>query len=180
MITPREPEHSARTLRLRPLQPADEAEFLAGHRAMKADGFVLGLGLETTSSWPEYLRQLADERQGRNLPADRVPSTFLVADVGGVIVGRTSIRHELTEYLRREGGHIGYGVLPQHRRRGYATEILRQSLVIARSYGIGEVLVTCDENNTGSIAVIERCGGRLDSVVTRTPPAAPVRRYWID
>ena len=61
-----------------------------------------------------------------------VPSTFLVADVGGVIVGRTSIRHELNEFLAREGGHIGYGVLAEHRRRGYATEILRHSLVVAR------------------------------------------------
>ena len=47
--------------------------------------------------------------------------------------------------------------------RGYATEILRQSLVIARANGVDRVLVYCDEDNAGSRAVIESCG-KLDCV----------------
>ena len=81
---------------------------------------------------------------------------FLVAEVAGQLVGRTSIRHELNEFLAREGGHIGYGVVAEHRHRGYATAILRISLIIARAVGIDRVLVTCDEDNVGSAAVIER------------------------
>jgi predicted acetyltransferase len=53
-----------------------------------------------------------------DLAEDRVPGTFLVAAVGGTIVGRISIRHELNDFLAHEGGHIGYGVLPRYRRRG--------------------------------------------------------------
>lgn len=106
-------------------------------------------------------------------------STFLIADVDGVIVGRTSIRHELNAYLLREGGHIGFGVLPAHRGRGYATEILRQSLVVAHAVGIDRVLVTCDEDNAASIATIERCGGELEGVVP-TEHGPPKRRYWVD
>ena len=68
----------------------------------------------------------------------------------------------LNDWLRLEGGHIGYGVLPGHRRRGYATEILRQSLVVARAHGVDRVLVTCDDDNAGSAAVIEANGGVLD------------------
>jgi predicted acetyltransferase len=76
-------------------------------------------------------------------------------------------------------GHIGYGVLAEHRRRGYATEMLRQSLVVARAVGVDRVLVTCDHDNVGSATVIERCGGVLHSVID-CEDGVPKRRYWID
>jgi len=179
--TQQERQRVSTALRLRPLRPADEAAFVAGHRQMMAaDDFPFGLGYQPGMPWSSYLKTLSDHRAGVNLPPRFVPNTFLVADVAGGIVGRTDIRHMLNDFLSREGGHIGYGVLPQHRRRGYATEILRQSLVIARSVGVDRVLVTCDDDNIGSIAVIEACGGLLDSVQPRAAGQPPVRRYWFD
>lgn len=167
-------------LRLRPPRPDDEAEFRAAHEQLASEGFTFGLGLEPGLCWDEYLVLLAGARAGVNLPERHVPSTFLVAEVNEVIVGRVSIRHHLNEFLLREGGHIGYAVLPTHRRRGYATRMLRQSLVIVRSLGVERVLVTCDDDNAGSIAVIESCGGKLENVAPPEPGAALVRRYWID
>ena len=154
--------------------------FRAACDLMAADGFTFGLGLEPGMRWSTYLKILDEQRAGVSLPAAQVPATFLVADIGGEIVGRSSIRHVLNDFLEREGGHIGYGVLPGHRRRGYATEILRQSLVIARANGVGPVLMICDDDNIGSSTAIEACGGRLDSVAQVAGHAAPVRRYWID
>ncbi len=167
-------------LRLRPLRPDDEAAFRAAHEQMAAEEFPFGLLLEPGRTWEEYLRILADHRAGVNLPDGWVPSTFLVADLDGQVVGRVSIRHRLNDFLRDEGGHIGYGVLPAYRRRGHATEILRQALVIARSVGIDRVLVTCDDDNIGSIRAIESGGGKLDSVRPAGPGSAAIRRYWID
>jgi predicted acetyltransferase len=95
-------------------------------------------------------------------PPGFVPDTVLWFRDGATFIGRTSIRHELTEMLREVGGHIGYDVRPSLRRRGHATEMLRQALPIARQLGIDPVLVTCDVDNVGSRRVIEANGGRLE------------------
>jgi predicted acetyltransferase len=119
------------------------------------------------------------------LPAPNRPSTRLCAGHVpgrgryGYARGRVSIRHELNEFLTNFGGHIGYGVRPAYRRRGYASEILTQALIIARAEGIDRVLITCDQQNTASAKIIEAHGGVLEDV--RPDPAGPPkRRYWIE
>ncbi|HTR90362.1 MAG TPA: GNAT family N-acetyltransferase [Trebonia sp.] len=166
-------------LRLRPLRTGDEAVVREAQEVMAGEGFPFAFGLDETMEWNEFLRNVDKERRGVDLPDGRVPATFLVADVGGMIVGRISIRHALNDLLARQGGHIGYCVLPPYRRHGYATEMLRQALVIIRSLGVDRVLVTCDDDNLGSVTVIETCDGKLDSRVVASDGVL-VRRYWID
>ena len=52
-------------------------------------------------------------------------------------------------------------------------------MIIARAAGVDRVLVTCDQDNVGSRAVIESSGGVLDSIVT-VAGKRPVLRFWID
>lgn len=171
-----DPASTSVDLRLRPLRLGDEAAIRAAHEEMRTDGFEFAPGPDAFDSWPGYVTHMDAQRRGLDVPIGRVPATFLVAESDGVIVGRSSIRHELNDFLRREGGHIGYGVLAAYRRRGIATEILRQSLIVARALGVDDVLVTCDDDNAGSVAVIERCGGRLEERVTIG--TATLRHYW--
>jgi predicted acetyltransferase len=167
-------------LRLRPLQRADEPVALRAQQIMQEhDDFQFLLFYTPETSFGEYLAEL-ETRRTMQATSDRVPSTFLVAEVLGEIVGRVSIRHELNDYLRRLGGHIGYGVLPEFRRRGFATEILRQSLEITSSMGLDRVLLTCDDNNAGSAKTIESQGGVFAAVVAPDNSSEQaVRQYWI-
>ena len=160
----------------------EEEEFLRAHHATSPQVPAFLHYYKEDMPFRRYLEVLAEQAQGINLPSKHhVPSTFLFAFVGTRIVGRTAIRHSLNERLERIGGHIGYVVVPEFRRRGYASTILRLSVEIARSrFGIGRVLVTCDDDNIGSIKAIENNGGILENIVTAPDLDRPKRRYWFE
>ena len=80
------------------------------------------------------------------------------------VPGLLTIRHRLTPSLLNLGGHIGYDIRPGARRRGHATAMLAAARPVARELGIDPVLITCDENNTGSRKVIEANGGVLEDI----------------
>jgi predicted acetyltransferase len=157
----------------------DEAASLAAQEALLADDFPFLLGYDPAEPWARFVQRRDNQRRGLDLAPGWVPSTFLVAVTGPDIVGRISVRHELNRFLATVGGHIGYGVLPAFRRRGYATEMLRQGLIVARSVGVEDVLVTCDEDNIASAGVIERCDGVFESMVDPGDGSPRKRRYWI-
>jgi predicted acetyltransferase len=165
----------------------DEASALAAHEALLFDDFHFLLEFDPAKPWPNFLRAIDDQRRGVDLAENQVRATQLVAEVDGELVGRTSIRFELSGFLATTGGHIGYCVVPTHRRKGYATEILRQALVVIRAEGIDRVLVTCGDDNAGSRRVIESCGGAFESIVPLEEGQSlcrddekSVRRYWIE
>ena len=158
---------------LRPLGDDDEKVALQAHDELAADDFSFLLDRGRVDTWAEYADLMRRWQRREELPADRVHAAFLVAQVGPDVVGRVSIRFELNDHLRREGGHIGFGVRPAFRRRGYAAEMLRQSLVLTRAEGVGRALLTCDDDNEGSARTILAGGG------VEEPGDGGVRRFWI-
>ena len=103
-----------------------------------------------------------------------VPCTYLWIMDGDTFLGSLAIRHELNDFLLNEGGHIGYSVRPSARRRGHAAAALASALPIALELGISRILLTCDEDNAGSRATIEKNGGVYED--SRNGK----RRYWIE
>ena len=166
-------------VRLRPPRAQDEAAGRLAHQVLQDDGYAFFLDYDSTEPWAEFINRVERSAHGIDVPHDRVPAAFLIAWVGDSLVGRSSIRFALNDYLASAGGHIGYAVLPAHRRRGFATEILRQSLIVAREHGVEDVLVTCAVDNYGSRAVIERSGGEFESTVHDPLEGVEKRRYWL-
>jgi predicted acetyltransferase len=110
--------------------------------------------------------------------AGLVPETVLWSVLGSAFIGRVSIRHRLQGNLINFGGHIGYEIRPSERRKGYGTQQLALALPVAASLGIRRVLITCDDDNLGSIRIIEHNGGVLENRVDNGRHAL-TRRYWI-
>ncbi|MET0929478.1 MAG: GNAT family N-acetyltransferase [Aeromicrobium sp.] len=165
---------------LRRVALTDEDAVKAAVAELTAEGGDWWYRFRDDLPWPEYVSLVRGWEHGIDLPEDFVAHLELLAEVDGEVVGRSSIRWELNDFLRTLGGHIGYAVRPAHRRQGHATEILRQSVDLLRSRGVHRILVTCDDDNLASAAVIEANGGVLESVIPHWDAGEPPRRrYWI-
>jgi predicted acetyltransferase len=128
----------------------------------------------------EYVRRIQHQTRAEGLPAGRVPGIELWLEDDGRIVAVAHLRFWLNADLEHEGGHIGYDVRPSLRRRGYGTRLLALALIEARRRGISRALLTTDDDNVGSIRIIERNGGRLAGCVTSRITGKPIRQYWIE
>jgi predicted acetyltransferase len=127
------------------------------------------------------LRRFQEVKAGIGLPDGFVPhSTYWLVRNGEQVLGVSNLRHRLTPKLQQEGGHIGYGVRPSERQKGYGTRLLSETLVVAKAHGISRVLITCAKTNLGSVQIILRNGGVFDSEEFLPARGEVVQRYWID
>ena len=168
---------------LRELRLSDEDAFeaaIAEWRDHAEPEYDFAFNYGDDESYADYLKKINAWSRGEMLPSHFVPCSFLVGALDdGRLVGRVSIRHQLNEFLREIGGHVGYMVLPQFRRQGAGTEMLRQCIPITRSLGLDRILVTCDENNLGSRRIIENNGGGLRRQ-HRWPRTGPAQEALLD
>ena len=132
-------------------------------------------------SYGEWLLKVMRDLDIANIPDDKVPALtyFYVRGEDDHIVGMINVRLALNDFLRTEGGHIGYSVRPTERNKGYGTRMLREALSFCKSIGLCEIIVTCDKNNIASASVIKRCGGVLDAEFFSDIYQTDVQRYTI-
>ena len=112
---------------------------------------------------------------GRHVPT----TTLFLADVDSKhLIGAVNIRHYLNDELLFHGGHIGDGIRPSERRKGYATKMIALALVECKKLGIDKVLMTCNKDNIGSAKSIINNGGVLENEVI-DGDGKVLQRYWI-
>ncbi|HIY59900.1 MAG TPA: GNAT family N-acetyltransferase [Candidatus Eisenbergiella pullistercoris] len=119
------------------------------------NGFIneaCGLSRE---EFKEYVQRREANSRGLQLPDGFVPSTvYILENEDGEYVGIFNFRHCLNDFLRNGPGHIGYGIGPKYRGRGYATEGLRLMLQIAeKEISEDEIFLSVHKDNPASLKV---------------------------
>jgi len=145
-----------------------------------ADKFAGCSGLEDCTSAEEWIESIRVKSNGATCPEGRVPSNVYIAvrQHDQKIVGIIDLRHHIDHpILGTWGGHIGYYVRPDERRKGYGKEMLRQNLLNAKALGLSKVLVTCHEGNLGSERTILANGGVYERSIE--VDGTLIKRYWL-
>ena len=114
---------------------------------------------DKTDDYTEWCRSIdANTKQETVNPDWVVTDTFFAVDDNGRIVGIIDLRHTLNGVLK-DLGNCGYSVRPSERRKGIATEMLRQLLDVAKKAGMKELHLSVEKNNEPSVKTIIRNGG---------------------
>ncbi len=125
--------------------------------------------------WLELVLSIEKDKLRDNVHAS---TYFSVRRNDNKIIGSIQLRHSLTPELEKHGGHIGYGIRPSERRRGYGKQQLLLALGEANKLKIPKVMITCDKANVPSAKTAISCGGILTNEIIYEGKAQQV--YWID
>ena len=93
---------------------------------------------------------------------EKVPlrTFFFIRENDNKIIGMTNIRLVLNEEFKNRYGHIGFGIRPTERGKGYNKINLYIGLKVCYMHGIDEVLMIADLDNPASWKTMESFGGK--------------------
>lgn len=142
--------------------------------------WFLDAPFDTIEDFARFIQMLDDCENGIIDKKYCSTTSYFVVDENDTLIGAASLRHHLTVDGLNTWGHIGYGVRPSERRKGYATQTLQLMLKEAKSKKLRKVLIGAHTSNIGSCRVIEKCGGALENVVPDPgDPNETINRYWL-
>jgi len=134
----------------------------------------------TLEEYAQFIKMLDMCEHSTSKSAYSTTTSYFVIDETGRLLGATSLRHYLTEDGFNTWGHIGYGIRPSERRKGYAVQSLKLMLEQAKAKNIKKVLIGVHEGNIASWKTVEKCGGVLENTVHVAGDDEAIRRYWIE
>lgn len=127
----------------------------------------------TSMKWEDWVNKInnnvkvPDEVWGKSL-------TYLILD-NNKLIGLLSIRYDLSEELVNLYGHIGYGIRPSERRKGYATKSLKYAIEVCKKFNMNSVILGCYKDNVASSKTIKKNGGLL---IKETKHVEKISENW--
>jgi predicted acetyltransferase len=129
--------------------------------------------------YSNLIKKLESYRNVEACPPHRVPSdTYFLVNKYNKLLGAITIRHYLNEELLKFDGHIGYGIRPTERGKGYAKTMLKMALKVCEDRGMKRILVTCNKDNIASAKTIIANGGVFENEMVEDNGTI-IKRYWI-
>ncbi len=111
-------------------------------------------------SWDDFLNIYVPAKikmsEGKDLPEGIVRQINYLLWIDGEIAGMFRVRPFLNDFLRTvTGGHIGYGLRPEFRGKGYATVGLSMALAELKKLTTdSEAFLFCHKDNPASLRVM--------------------------
>ncbi len=138
--------------------------------------------LKTTDSIKEWIEYCYLCMNKETCDPNLVTATqyLCIREADDKLIGMIQIRHELNDFLRKAGGHIGYAIRPTERKKGYATEMLRLGLLECDKLGLKQVLITCIDSNIGSEKTILNNGGEFFETYYEQGRDVTLKKFWVD
>lgn len=135
-------------------------EYIQEHLDVNSDINGVGGLKRYLDNYEGWLKKL-EEDYVRIPDEEKVPARtyFLIREADNKIIGMINIRLVLNDALKKFGGHIGYGIRPSERGKGYNKINLYLGLKVCDEYGIDTVLMDADLNNPASWKTMESLGG---------------------
>lgn len=128
----------------------------------------------------EKCLNMQNKEYAKSLGKCQAKTFLLIRENDKRIVGTINIRWNLTDYVKKYGGNIGYGIRPTERRKGYNKINLYLGLLEAFKSGLDKVMLVCETNNIASVKTIESLGGVLEKKIIDPNDGLLTSFYWID
>lgn len=124
--------------------------------------------------------KLEDEEYAKSVNRCPGKTFLLIKEEDNKIVGTINVRWNLTPEMLQFGGHIGYGIRPTERRKGYNKINLYLGMIEAKKVGLDKVMLDCDVNNLGSDKTLKALGGKLERTEIDSSNGILKNVYWFD
>lgn len=124
--------------------------------------------------------KMEDEEYAKSVNRCPGKTFLLIRENDNRIVGSINIRWDLNEAMLKFGGHIGYGIRPTERRKGYNKINLYLGMQEAQKVGLEKVMLDCDVNNLGSDKTLKALGGKLERTEVDPSDKVLTNVYWFD